>query len=102
MSAILNKIIQLNQSIEQSSEQNNWDSVAELAADRHNLVQLFFDSNPSPSELSQMHILAEDIAQFDKKIKKNIQQQKKQSVSEGLNLKHAHNAVKQYRQDYDI
>lgn len=102
MHPTLPKINEINSQIEMASHSNLWDKVSNLAVQRHELIKSFFQSNPTTKDLQVFEGIAENISSIDKAVTQQINKTKKQSVSEGLNLKHAHNAVKQYSQDYDV
>lgn len=97
MPSFIKGIRKINSSIEDSAESSDWSKVERLAQERHQMLEAFFDDSADILDQTTLTSIQTTVRLNDENVRSIIERQKKSLVQSGLNLRHSHNAVNQYR-----
>jgi len=92
----LAEIARINKDILAFAKKSDWDSVATSTKTRHQHIENIFKSQDL-NLIEQLSNLNKEIRSVDDKVKEIIKAQKKQAISDSINLKNSANAIKAYR-----
>lgn len=97
MTSIINDIQKINLAIEQQCANAEWEEVKKSTVIRQQLLQDYCEKETQDMSKSIILTLRAAIEISDKKTKRLLEIQKKESIQSGLELRNAHKAVNEYR-----
>ena len=97
MHPLLEQIINTNNQIIQLVDSMQWDKILLLSNKRDKCLRQYFEIEPLPDNNSVISQVINDMTDSDQKIAALISGKKSEMVSEGLSLRHSHNAIQRYR-----
>ena len=87
----------MNNPFRDISDDELWDDLNSLAAQRQKLLEKYFSISPLPDSNSMIQDAVDNITLNDKKISQLIKTKKKLAIDQCLHLKASRNAIKQYQ-----
>jgi len=94
---ILKKALKIGKKFEQLANNDCWDELNLLAAERQKLLEKYFLIDPLPDTKSAIQDVIAGIHRNDDKISQLIKTKKQLAIDQSLQLKSSRNAIKQYQ-----
>ena len=91
---IIDAVENLNRTILQHAESNEWDAIAELTVERHKLIKNYCQADLDADVLQALKLAVEST---DENVATLVAKFKQSTIRSSIDLRNAYNAVNKYR-----